>query len=129
MELLVALLVFSIGLAGGLQAQLGALLATRDTLAQARAGRLLQDLVQRDGVAELAALAPASLRLAVADPGLPAALSAWGAVVAAPTARPPAAMLCLARRGPTLELAIAWRSARGAGAVACTTTDHGCRRG
>jgi len=119
-ELLVALLVFSIAIAGGLRAQLGALVATRDTLAQARAGRLLQDLAKREGVVDLAALAPASLPLAAAGSSLPAGLGAWAAVAAAPEARPPAAMLCLAQRGPSLELALAWRGAGSAETVSCS---------
>ncbi|HKK22454.1 MAG TPA: prepilin-type N-terminal cleavage/methylation domain-containing protein, partial [Pseudohaliea sp.] len=96
-EVLVALLLFSLAIAGGLRAQLGALTGTRDTLWQARAGRLLQDLAQRDGAGQLLALAPATLPLAgpPAALNLPPAIGEWVAVALAPQARPPGAALCL----------------------------------
>lgn len=117
-ELLVALLVFSIAIAGGLRAQLGALAATRDTLARLQAARLLDDLVQRGDVENLAALAPVTLPLAEHAAGISpsAALHAWAVQL---QAIPPEASLCLSRRGALLEVAIAWRSSRTVTPVAC----------
>lgn len=117
-EVLVALLVFSIAIAGGLRAQLGALTATRDTLAQLRAARLLDDLVQRGDAAELSALAPASLPLAAgpSEPAPPRALDDWSLQLQSGL---PAARLCLAPRGALLEVALAWQSSRSAEPPGC----------
>ena len=107
-EVLVAVLVFSIALAGGLRSQLGALAATRDTLAKARAGRLLEDLVQRGLGQSLAGLAPATLPIVdvAPPPGAPPALGAWASL---PQDGLVDARLCILRRGSLLEVAIAWR--------------------
>jgi len=108
-EVLFALLVFSLALAGGLRAQLAALTATRDTLARGQAVRLLQDLVQRDGLSALAGFAPASLPLPpAASLALPDILEDWRAASARSQAGPPAAVLCITRNDPLLELAITW---------------------
>ncbi|MHA7816198.1 MAG: hypothetical protein ACX93N_06965 [Pseudohaliea sp.] len=119
LEVLVALLVFSIAGLGGLRAQLGALAATRDTLAQARAGRLVLDIAQRHGAAELAGIAPASLPLAAIDRTVPAAFHALEAAGGGPAWRAPASRLCLARTGSTLALSIAWRASELSGGVSC----------
>ncbi|MEQ8265257.1 prepilin-type N-terminal cleavage/methylation domain-containing protein [Pseudohaliea sp.] len=117
-EVLVALLVFSIAIAGALRAQLGALAATRDTLAQVRASRSLQDLVQRGLGENLAMLAPASLPVAGGDPlpGAAAALGGWASLVQDGLVD---ARLCILRRGVLLEVAIAWRPFAPAVPVAC----------
>jgi hypothetical protein len=115
-EVLVALLVFSIAIAGGLRAQLGALAATRDTLAQVRAGRLLQDLVQRGLGESLAALAPATLPVLDGAPGTPLPLQDWSSQL--PDALVDA-RLCVLPRGSLLEVAIAWRTSAPAVPVAC----------
>jgi type II secretory pathway pseudopilin PulG len=125
-EALVALMVFSLAMAGALRVQLGALTATRDTLAQARAGRLLQDLAQRDGLASIAALVPASMPLA---PTAGAVLSGipgdWRRLAAPAQAGPPAGRLCIDRVGPLLEFAIAWQGTDGLPGGGC---DDGSRR-
>ena len=118
-EVLVALLVFSIAIAGGLRAQLGALSGTRDTLLHLRASRFLQDLVQREGVEALAELAPASLAVVdgtrTADALRP--LSDWASQLQGSLAE---ATLCLDREDELVEVAIAWRSARTPGPVVCS---------
>jgi Tfp pilus assembly protein PilV len=53
-EVLVALLLFSVAISGSLQTQLRALGSTRANLAQAQATRLLQDLTQRGAAGTLA---------------------------------------------------------------------------
>ncbi len=103
-EVLVALLVFSIAIAGGLRAQLGALAATRDTLAQVRAARLLRDLAQRGLGESLAPLAPATLSIAGGDPA-PDALEDWASQLQGLAD----ARLCIRQRGVLLEVAMAWR--------------------
>jgi prepilin-type N-terminal cleavage/methylation domain-containing protein len=116
MEVLVALLVFSVAIAGALRGQLGALAATRDTLAKVRAGRLLQDLVQRGLAESLAELAPATLPLIDGAPDAPPALDDWssqlqGALVDS--------RLCILRQGAVLEVAISWRPYAPAAPDAC----------
>ena len=102
-EVLVALLVFSIAIAGGLRAQLGALSGTRDTLLHLRASRLLQDLVQREGVEALAELAPASLAVVdgtrTADALRP--LGDWASQLQGSLAE---ATLCLDREDELVEI-------------------------
>lgn len=115
-EVLVALLVFSIAIAGGLRAQLGALAATRDTLVKVRAGRLLEDLVQRGLGESLAVLAPATLPIIDGAPHTPPPLQDWSSQL--PDALVDAS-LCILRRDSLLEVAIAWRPYTPAAAVAC----------
>jgi prepilin-type N-terminal cleavage/methylation domain-containing protein len=118
-EVLVALLVFSIAIAGGLRAQLGAMTATRDTLSQLRAVRLLEDLVHRSDVGSLAMLAPAALPVAgsAGGPDLPDALADWAGQRGATLAD---ARLCILRRGALLEVSLAWRSSRTITPVTCS---------
>ena len=118
-EFLVALLVFSVATLGGLRAQLGALAAARDMLAQARASRLVLDIAQRHGAAELARLAPASLPLAAITRAVPPAFHALEATGDRVGWRSPGSILCLARIGPALELSIAWRTAERSGGASC----------
>ena len=117
-EVLVALLVFSLGIAGGLRAQLGALTATRDTLAQLRAVRALDDLVQRGDASGLASLAPAALPIAgnAAASAHPAGLDDWAAHL---EASPLEARLCIRHRGSLIEVAIVWQSSRDAVPPGC----------
>lgn len=117
-EVLVALLVFSIAIAGGLRAQLGALSGTRDTLLHLRASRLLQDLVQREGVAALATLAPGSLALADAARAAGALQppGTWASQLEGTLA---GAALCVDREDGLVEVTIAWPSAHAPGPVAC----------
>jgi Tfp pilus assembly protein PilV len=117
-EVLVALLVFSIAVVGALRAQLGALTATRDTVAQLRASRLLEDLVQRGDSERLALLAPATLMISgrAVAPANPIALDDWAAQW---QAGPLEARLCIVPQGELLEVAISWQSSRTPAAPAC----------
>lgn len=117
-EVLIALLVFSIAIVGGLGAQLGALAATRDTLAQVRASRLLQDLVQRGLGDTLSTLAPAALPIndVAPAPDFPATLGAWASQLQGGLVD---ARLCILRRGALLEVTIAWRPYTPTDAVSC----------
>jgi len=118
-EVLVALLVFSVAIAGGLRAQLGAMTATRDTLSQLRAVRLLEDLVHRRDAESLARLAPAVLPVAgsAGGPDLPDALADWAGQPGATLAD---AKLCIRSRGALLEVSLAWRSSRTVAPVTCS---------
>jgi hypothetical protein len=116
-EVLVALLVFSIAIAGGLRAQLGALAATHDTLAYVRAGRLLQDLVLRGPGESLAVLAPATLSFIDGAPDAPPALEDWSSQLQDGLVD---VGLCILRRGAVLEVAISWRPLSLAAPNACT---------
>lgn len=115
-EVLVALLVFSVAIAGGLRAQLGALAATRDTLAKVRAGRLLEDLVQRGPGESLAVLAPGTVSLIDGAPDAPPALEDWSSQLHDGLVD---AGLCILRRGAVLEVAISWRPYTPAAPGAC----------
>lgn len=109
-EVLVALLVFSLALAGALEAQLRAFSSTRSTVAALRGLRLVADLAQREGVATLAAGAPVSLPLTEvpAVPGMTRSVARWFVAAAEPQVAPTAAVLCVERAGPVLRLSLAW---------------------
>lgn len=63
-EFLIALLLFSLVMAGGLQVQLRALQLTRETLAWHAALSLLQSLVNHEAARGLSMVAPADINLA-----------------------------------------------------------------
>jgi type II secretory pathway pseudopilin PulG len=118
-EVLVALLLFSIAVSGSLQTQLRALGSTRANLAQAQATRLLQDLTQRGAAGTLAALAPTSLRLATRPTGMPPGpFRHWLASVPATGSALGPAALCIARTPAVLRLSIEKENPQ-TGGVAC----------
>jgi type II secretory pathway pseudopilin PulG len=112
-EVLVALLLFSVAISGSLQTQLRALGSTQANLAQAQATRLLQDLTQRGAAVTLAGLAPTSLPLSPTPATVaPGPLRDWLTVVPATGSALGPAALCIAWEPDVLRLSIERRDPR-----------------